>query len=354
MPWQLAAAGASGVLGLIGNAWQQRNNQKMMQQQMQYNTSEREASQAYQTSEREAQNAYQESMYNKYQSPQALVEQYKAAGLNPRLAVDGSGVGQVGAASNGGAPSGSSIAAPYQQIGSTTGAFQDIASALSAMAQAKKAGVETDRLKKFMDDELRGIQLSNEAQKLLNSVNEKYLDKQTAQLLKNAVQAFELGTISKEEMRSKIELLAKHNLIAQNEVDHWLETYKLSSALGEAELGVKNATVSNLESSTAHNLADINRIASDILSASVDRELKYNVMNLNDSITQLNVLEHEIRSETSESEKSSKRAEYRRIQSEADVQLLKLRSSLKHSDDNSTSGTVFNFIRECSKALQGK
>ena len=57
MPWQLAAAGVSALGGLI----QQNQNKKLMREQMRYNTSEREASQAFTTSEREAQQAYQTS-----------------------------------------------------------------------------------------------------------------------------------------------------------------------------------------------------------------------------------------------------------------------------------------------------
>ena len=75
-----AGIGAAG--SLLGGFFSHNYNRWMLKQQMKYNTSEREASQDWQNQQREAQNQFSEDMYNKYSSPQALVNQYQAAGLD--------------------------------------------------------------------------------------------------------------------------------------------------------------------------------------------------------------------------------------------------------------------------------
>lgn len=167
----LAAGGivSGGISALFGNM-QNNYNANMMREQMKFHQQEREASQAYQTSERqsqqlyqtgerEAQNIWQESMYGKYQSPEAMVRQYNEAGINGKLAASGqSGMGSMsvsggsnGGAPSSGAPSGSHVNAPYQNIGAMSAGFADIAGALKALGEAKKLGIETN----YYEDEIK-------------------------------------------------------------------------------------------------------------------------------------------------------------------------------------------------------
>lgn len=74
----VATAGASSLLGslfgIANSALQNRYNKKLMREQNQFNADEAAK-----------QRDWQEYMYNQYSSPSAMVEQYKAAGLNPAL-----------------------------------------------------------------------------------------------------------------------------------------------------------------------------------------------------------------------------------------------------------------------------
>lgn len=330
MPWQIAAAGVSALGGLI----QQNQNKKLMREQMRYNTSEREASQAfttsereaqqsYQTSEREAQNLWSEQLYNQYQSPEALRRQYSAAGLDPALAISGAASPAASSGSSGSAPSGASSSPgsstpPYQNMNAFSQGFADIANAAAALAQAKKAGVETDNIRTMFEEQMRGIKLSNDAQSLQNSVNYKYLDKHNEALLKRVIQEYSLGTIKAEEMRSQIELLAKQNLIKQNEVDHWIETYENSQA------NIKSNTAVNLSSrnyydaltsntrvdsalKAAHiDLAKAQREYTDVLNYSEQNNarLRDALVDYQEQLNRIKIIEADIKRATSDKERS--------------------------------------------------
>lgn len=218
--------GAVGTIGsaLLGNS----SNQQLSKKQMAYNTSEREASQAYQTSEREAQNLYAERMYNNYQSPAAMVKQFREAGLNPRLALDSGSMGQIAASSgsSGGAPSGSMPSMPYQPGNIFSTGFMDIANSFKAIAEAKRAGAETNSIESLLEEQLRGIKLSNDAQDFLNSVDRKYLDDERAKMLASVVQDISLKKLQGRELRKKLQLLAKENIIKQNVVDTWYSRFQ--------------------------------------------------------------------------------------------------------------------------------
>lgn len=171
----------SGGLNLAGGIWQQFRNEALQKKAMdfqrsereamqRYQTSEREAMQGYQTSERNAQNLWQESMYGKYQSPEAMIRQYQNAGINGVLAVgSGNNLGtmSVSGGSNGGAPStgspsGHAPTPPYQNVNAMSAGFADIAGALKALGEAKKLGIETKHYEEMIIQQVRGAQLEND------------------------------------------------------------------------------------------------------------------------------------------------------------------------------------------------
>lgn len=173
--------GVSALFGGVGSALGYAYNRKLMEAQQRYNTSERLAQQEYNTSERlaaqqyntgerEAQNAYAEQMYNTYSSPEALVRQYEDAGLNPRLAIGSNSVGSVAASSGHSAtvsPQSSGmlgITPPYQDVNAFSQGFINIASALKAIGEAKKTGVETRWLEESFQDKLRELKYGADAQ----------------------------------------------------------------------------------------------------------------------------------------------------------------------------------------------
>lgn len=278
------ASAISGVSSILGGALGYAYNKKLMQAQQayntserlatqQYNTSEREAAQAYNTGEREAQNAYAEQMYNTYSSPEALVRQYEAAGLNPRLAIGSNSAGSVAASSGHSAsvsPQSSGmlgITPPYQDVTSFSQGFANIANALKSLADAKKSGVETKRMEAFLQDELKGLQYQNRATELANLFNEKVLARADQKLdaeVKLILTQIAKGELEGKELIQKIDLLKKENVIQGHVADKWLENY-------EADLNIKKATKEELEAGAAekrasaqvkideHNLFDIKK-----------------------------------------------------------------------------------------------
>lgn len=353
----LGAAGIGLGSSLIGGAFNSFLNGNQDQKQRDFINEQREKQEQFQNFQRESQNDFAQRMYTMYQSPQALAAQYKAAGLNPRLAADGGQVGNVAASSgsSGSAPSGANYAPAHNSF--STG-FVDMANAFAALAQAKKAGVETDRLKRFMNEELRGIELSNNAQELLNSVNEKYLDKHTSALLKRVIQEYSLGTIKAEEMRSQLELLAKENLIKQKTVDHWDETYRNAQENIKADTEVKYSTTMVNDSIKTLN-------ESKVLTESTVRSLNRSLSRLNAALSSSAEIQALIDSDTYEA-KTIK--EYNVSKAEAEKALrdfYQFRSELEQIAEHNINDDdwqaleyllnwTFNGIRRLSRSVQGK
>lgn len=208
----LIAAGIGAAASLAGTAMANSSNTNLNNRNMVWQEDQTRKAQEYQNQQREAQNAYLTNLYKQYQSPQAMAQQYRDAGFNPALALDKGSVGSAQGASNGGAPIASSPSTiPFQgyNFGSN---FQDMASAFNMLAQAKKTGVETSNLERIFGEQLKQIQLSNEAQKLINSVNMKYLDKQAQATLSNTLKDIALKDLTGDELRKKIDLLAKEGI----------------------------------------------------------------------------------------------------------------------------------------------
>ena len=79
--------------------------------------------------------AYNESMYNKYESPEALLEQYKDAGLNPSLMYGGMSAGSPEIADYADMQAGSSSSTPMPQQFDTSRNFADIAQNILTLGQ---------------------------------------------------------------------------------------------------------------------------------------------------------------------------------------------------------------------------
>lgn len=225
----------SGVSSILGGALGYAYNKKLMQAQQayntserlatqEYNTSEREAAQAYNTGEREAQNAYAEQMYNTYSSPEALVRQYEAAGLNPRLAIGANSAGSVAASSGHSAtvsPQSSGmlgITPPYQDVTSFSQGFVNIANALKAIGEAKKTGVETKWLEDSFNDRLKEMKYGAIAQEFaaeMAKIEARYLPMQKRQEIKNLIMQVAKGEAETDKLRSEIDVLKEEGYIKQ-------------------------------------------------------------------------------------------------------------------------------------------
>lgn len=349
------SSAAGGLISGIGSIFsanaQRKSNEKMFNQQLEYNkqeaqrqrlftTSERNASQLYQTSEREAQNRYAEDMYNKYQSPAALVQQYKDAGLNPRLAMDSSSVGNISASSgsSGGAPSGESysplgVNPPYNQVQSYTSGFQDMANAVKALGEAKKTGIETDFLEDEIKERLKGQKLSNEANELLNLVNKKYLNKKSSAELQKLLNDVAHGDVEIDVLKTQLKGFEKDNIIKGYEADKWLESYEQNVRKTESEIQLNTAKEvheyisSNYEALQASN-NDLQRalLRAEINFKHSSSDVNETVKSLNSSYEQLNKLTYDIKH-------ASKDDEVQRIRSEAKAIIEKAESDAKRLKD---------------------
>lgn len=80
-------------------------NAEQAQIAREFNANEALLNRQFQSSEAEIARQWQEDMYNQYQSPEAMIRQYKAAGLNPALMYGSAAGGSIPTASS---PSGSS------------------------------------------------------------------------------------------------------------------------------------------------------------------------------------------------------------------------------------------------------
>lgn len=244
----------SSALGGLFNNHQLKKQMEYNRQEriasQEYNTSEREASQDWQESQRIAQNQYAEDIYNQYQSPQAMYNQFLQAGLNPRLATDSKSVGNISASSgsSGGAPSGThvnpmGIQVPQMSMNGFADGFVQMATALKTLGEAKKTGIDTQ----FMEDEwkerIKGMKLSNVAQELLNNVNTKYLDEETSKRLTILGQEISNNSITYKKLQKELDILVEQHLITQYDRTHWLDRY--------------NRTMANLDSSTAVNNSSV-------------------------------------------------------------------------------------------------
>ncbi|MDE5568265.1 MAG: hypothetical protein K2J12_07465 [Muribaculaceae bacterium] len=264
--WISSAAGGSvlgaglGAVGsLVGGLIQNNENKKMMREQMAWQERQRVESQEFQRSERMgqsnfqrneriAQNQFAEDMYNKYESPLAKVQQLKDAGLNPRLAMEGAGgsvaasSGSSGGAPSSGAPSAGSVSPPYQNIDAWSSGFQNMSNALLALAQAKKVGVETKPLAKMLEEQYRGMQLSNDVQELTKSITKVDLTVKEQTALQQAIAVLNDTNASADKKRAEIDNLEQLKLINKQIA----ETYK-EKFTNEQE---------NLKADTANKKAD--------------------------------------------------------------------------------------------------
>lgn len=288
-----------------------------------YNTSERLAQQQYQTSEREAQNLWSENMYRNYSSPQALAEQYKAAGLNPALAMSGS-VGSVtsGSGSTSGAPTGGSSSGgsapnpPYMPYQPMSFNFGDMGSFLKSIADAKKAGVETDFMLSTFDDlvkrnklENTSIELQNIAQEYYNNVTSRINNEKTAKEVEKLVVEITNGTATLDQIRATTRKLGLESDLLTKQNGVFMQQY-------EAALENLHADTENKEASAASSRADIPlKYAQTTQALSISR--------LNNSVTELNVIDRSTRGEINDAILAKYGKEFDKLNSDIQESVLR-------------------------------
>lgn len=283
--------GVSALFGGVGSALGYAYNRKLMEAQQRYNTSERLAQQEYNTSERlaaqqyntgerEAQNAYAEQMYNTYSSPEALVRQYEAAGLNPRLAIGSNTAGSVAASSGHSAtvsPQSSGmlgITPPYQDVNAFSQGFINIASALKAIGEAKKTGVETRWLEASFQDKLRELKYGADAQELANElskINIRYLPEEKRKSIEKMIMDMAVGEANVKKLQQETTNLYYRGLITKqcyNSIATILFQYKRKL---KSEIRLNDAQANSYE---IENSYKPQQIVAEILNTQADTYVK--------------------------------------------------------------------------------
>lgn len=256
-----AGAGINAISGL----WQNRQNLKMMREQMAWQTKEREASQAYQTGEREAaqkwnsservaQNKYGEDMYNKYQSPIALSKQYKDAGLNPILAAGSAGSGAIGSASGsnvgmsqGGAPQSHGVAPPYQNVGVYADMISKAVGNLKTLGEAQKLGIDVKYYEQQIKNNIKSQELQLIAQDFINSFNKQYLPAKAQAEIDNLMKDLEAKDVNIAHVKQTIDNLQSQKVLTDIEGQNLYEKIvseinknKSETLRNEAEANLKD------------------------------------------------------------------------------------------------------------------
>lgn len=212
---------------------------------------------------------FQEDMYNKYQSPEAQMRQYQAAGLNPALMYEGgvdiNGPSGGSAASVSGASGGDTPTNSFEQvmgvmsqfINMITGASGIGSSVINTVNQSKATNStvalqDADIAKK--EEETRGIKIDNERKQIQltidRAVKADVISQKQAEAFKASWEADVLAGTPVEE--------ATKNLLTKFDID--TETYnktkaETDKASAEAELARGRNT-----REAAKNVADINLI----------------------------------------------------------------------------------------------
>ena len=212
---------------------------------------------------------FQEDMYNKYQSPEAQMRQYQAAGLNPALMYEGgvdiNGPSGGSAASVSGASGGDSPTNSFEQvmgvmsqfINMITGASGIGSSVINTVNQSRATNStvalqDADIAKK--EEETRGIKIDNERKQIQltidRAVKAHVISQKQAEAFKASWEADVLAGTPVEE--------ATKNLLTKFDID--TETYnrtkaETDKASAEAELARGRNT-----REAAKNVADINLI----------------------------------------------------------------------------------------------
>lgn len=365
----------SAIGGAASTALTNAQNLKMQRESQKWQTSEREASQEYNTSERlgsqefqdqqrQAQNQYAEDIYNQYQSPLAMVEQYKAAGLNPRLAMENGNSGSISAASgsSGGAPSGShvspaSVPPPYMQAQGYVQSFTALAQGLKSLSEAKKAGMETEYGEQQYKEAILGLKLDNEGKKLLNDLNREFLPSKMRKELVLLGQSIQNAELTGKQIEETINNLKKSGQYTQKELDSY--EVRLQSLLD-----LQNSTKNNLDSGSRLNDSNVSVNDYRKLNLTADTALKWSQKKVSDAHVkvedameallksqkltegqrrylmrsqrlltdkqyELFDLEHEIRAANSDSEKAAKRSEFNARAAEYERAYVRLRSQVE-------------------------
>ena len=184
------------------------------------------------------QNAYNEKIYNQFQSPKALMDQYQQAGINPMLVAGGSmPQGSLGSDS---APDSSSATGVSPQT--STDKFQQILGVISSLfgvgsqiSQAFTSAKTRKQNQQFQQQELelKGQQTAAQVAKTTEETKGLEIENRYKSLEKSLDIAFKAGQISKQEKESALldfNVQVNKNVTPEAAAQNILTKYKLDTA----------------------------------------------------------------------------------------------------------------------------
>lgn len=251
--FDLISAGIGGLSNIASGLLTNWQNRKMQAEQNAFNREEREFAQQFQDEQRTAQNDWSERMYNDYESPQALVNAFSDAGLNPRLAVSNASSPGVSSGSSGSGHMASPTAPPYLDSTAYSFPFGEIAQGLKSLSEAKKNGIDTKYLEDEWKEKIKGMKLANAFTEFRNLSDKKYLNKERQENLNKLMQDIEIGKLTKQEIGKRIDLLGKELGIKQNELENWKTKFQAELNKINSETDLNKASKDNFETETRAN-----------------------------------------------------------------------------------------------------
>lgn len=197
----------------------------------------------FQAAQAEIARDWQENQYLKYNSPAAMMSQYRDAGLNPALMYQqGASPASVSTAS----PSGDSAASVSPSGG-------DVVGMLGRMMELS-----------MLSEQQRGLRLENERKEVENSLLNKYGDVESSVRVQNLQQDLEnkkvQAALNKQgisESKARESLALSQRLL--NDIDA-----KYKSRLNELEQNLRSAQISNIASGTRVNNKQVESLTAQI------------------------------------------------------------------------------------------
>lgn len=241
-PWgAVAEVGSSLISGIAGNAAQKSANKANIQIAEQNNQTQRDiaaANNQNQIDMMRENNQFSRDMAlemfnleNEYNSPVEQLKRLQEAGVNPAVYFANQN-GSAGTA-DGATPSaaGSTISPQLPNMVTPTvqavppivtgvlGALTQLANISQTKAQAKKLGVETDKLQKFMDEEFNSLVLNNKNLEIKNNADQ--FQYQMEQMFAQAERGSRLAKTIQEiyNLGADIQLKAAQGKLAQAQAD---------------------------------------------------------------------------------------------------------------------------------------
>lgn len=161
-----------GGTGLLGGLYSAKVAQENNEDQIDFAQWSQMNSQEYNKAMYEKAVKDQQKMYEKYQSPQAIAQSLRAAGLNPSAMNGNLQGGSIPSVPS--SPHSSPVATPQLQNEGSAFAqsLQSIGSAFSSLASAELQDAQTNESRSLLNEKLNQLILQNNGQQLMNAKTE--------------------------------------------------------------------------------------------------------------------------------------------------------------------------------------